>query len=95
MLFYDWKDPLLERRGEDGLYHRPPRPGETPPCGRRAKCPLIGRGAGLPGEKSSEEREFAERRAVGRENFSAQEEGLSSVDTQPPLHPVSRVHGQR
>nr|XP_035936863.1 uncharacterized protein LOC118528545 isoform X2 [Halichoerus grypus] len=51
MLFYDWKDPLSWGRGEDGLYHRPPRPRETPPCGARAKCAVIGRGAGLQGER--------------------------------------------
>lgn len=47
MLFYAWEGPLREGRGENGLYHRPPRPQETPPCGGRAKCPATGRGAGL------------------------------------------------
>lgn len=27
MLFYSWEDPLSAGRGEDGLYHRPPRSG--------------------------------------------------------------------
>lgn len=33
MLFYDWKDPLLEGCGEDAPYHRHPRP-----CHRRRRA---------------------------------------------------------
>lgn len=51
MLFYDWKDPLSGERGGNGLYHWPLRPRETPQCGARAKCPMIGRGAGLQEER--------------------------------------------
>lgn len=46
----------LGERGEDGLYHWPPRPRETPPCGARAKCAVIGRGAGRAGGGGAKER---------------------------------------
>lgn len=97
MLFYDWKDPLLEGCGEDGPHHRHPRPRQTPPCGRRANCPVIGRGAGRHGQ-SCEGRGCSPRAPAGGAQRAALPAGgqfFPSVDTQPPLLPVSGARGQR
>lgn len=43
----------VRRARGDGLYHQPPSARETPPCGWREQCAVIGRGAGLQGGRGS------------------------------------------
>lgn len=73
------------------------RPRQTPPCGRRANCPVIGRGAGRHGQSCEGAASHSQRRPVEPSEQFFMREGrfFPSVDTQPPLLPVSRAHGQR
>ena len=73
------------------------RPRQTPPCGRRANCPVIGRGAGRHGQCCEGAASHSQRRPVEPSEQFFMREGrfFPIVDTQPPLLPVSRAHGQR
>lgn len=81
MLFYRRKDPLSAERGENGLYHRPPRARETPPCGGRAKCPGISCGAGLQAEEDWAARVRPLRSRSFVRPVLSTEKVLSSVDS--------------
>ncbi|CAI9176200.1 unnamed protein product [Rangifer tarandus platyrhynchus] len=94
MLFYDWKDPLLEACGEGGLHHRHRRPRETPPCGRRANCPVMGRGAGRH-RQSCEGRGFSPRAPAESSEQFLLREGRFFFQCGPSTTPPPSVESTR